>query len=592
MGIKHFWQWYKKNFGKDIKTLGKDKTFRNVNVVVDNLMIDLNGIFHASTQKIYEYGTYKPKMSLMGKNIKKKNIRSFKTQVKVFEDICKNIEKILFIVNPQKRLVLCVDGPAPLSKQMQQRSRRFRAAMDRKDGDFDSNNLTPGTKFMDSLTKYIDWYIIKNISTNPSWRNIEVIFSSEKAVGEGEHKIINYMRSYGCKNDSYCIHGLDADLIMLALGTHLPNFWILREDMYDPRNEFFILDIGETRKKLANLMNWETNSGTNGSFDPMCAVTDFIFMCFMVGNDFLPHVPSLEIIEGGIDHMIDIYKSIGEKYGHLTKYVSRGENKECKSSIKSDSDIVFQKVPLEVFFGTIAQYDKGILEDKLIKKDKFFPDLLLENNSKFNKDTNKFELDIEKYRDSYYKNNFEDNTDIKELCHQYLVGLQWVLSYYTRGVPDWKWCFKHHYAPFAHEISEYISEFKHSEKKETIPTTPFQQLLSVLPPKSAGIIPIPLSQLLTDSRSEIKKLCPDKFAVDISGKRKEWEGIVLLPVVNFDIISKEYFKHIGKVSREDLERNIRGESLLYCFNPDISFEYLSHYGNISNCRVKFVNIEL
>ena len=62
--------------------------------------------------------------------------------------------------------------------------------------------------------------------------------------------------------------------------------------------------------------------------------------------------------------------------------------------------------------------------------------------------------------------------------------MQWVLSYYTRGVPDWKWCFKNHYAPFAHELAEYIGDFKFPDKRETEPSKPFQQLLSVLPPKS------------------------------------------------------------------------------------------------------------
>lgn len=586
MGIKHFWNWYKTNFNKNIKKLGKGQKFSDTNVVIDNLMIDLNGVFHASTQKIYEYGTHKPNNSLLGKKIVKKSIGSFKTQIKVFEDICNNIEKLLLLVNPQKRLILCVDGPAPLSKQNQQRQRRFKAVVDKNDEEFtkfDSNCLTPGTKFMDYLTKYIDWYIRKSISSNPIWKNIEIIFSNEKSPGEGEHKIINYMRFYGDKNDSYCIHGLDADLIMLALGTHLPKFWILREDMYDPKNEFFILDIGSTRNELSFLMNWEINSEKKDCipFNHTYAINDFIFMCFMVGNDFLPHVPSLEIIEGGIDHMIDIYKLVGESYGHLTKNVS-----------KDDIDIVFQKISLEVFFGTISQYDKTILEDKLLKKDKFFPDLLLEKNAKFDNNTNRFELNIEKYRESYYKANFENDTNIKDLCHQYLVGLQWVLSYYTSGVPDWKWCFKHHYAPFAHEISEYISDFNQPVKKVTTPTTPFQQLLSVLPPKSCGLIPVPLSQLLTDSKSTIKKFCPLEFKVDVSGKRKEWEGIVLLPMVEFDIISKEYFKHIGKVSKSELDRDIVGKSLLYSFTPDKSFEYLSLYGNILKCSVKSQDIEL
>ena len=581
MGIKHFWHWFKDNFGNNIKNLRKGDDFKTVNVSIDNLMIDLNGLFHASTQKVYEYGNCKPPQSFLGKPRRKK-IGGLRQQMKVFTDICLNIEHLVTLVKPNKRLILCVDGPAPLSKQNQQRQRRFRSAMEKDEEEFqrfDSNCLTPGTKFMDYLTKYIDWYIRKSISENPLWRNIEIVFSNEKSPGEGEHKIINYIRMYGDSRDSFCIHGLDADLIMLALGTHLPKFWILREDLYDPRNEFFVIDIGSTRLNLAGIMDWNNNDKKKveetPEFNPEYAVNDFIFLCFMVGNDFLPHIPSIEIIEGGIDAMLDVYKNVGESYGHLTSNVERG--------------VMFHKRTLGVFLGTIAQYDKGILEDKLLKKDNFFPDPLLERNVKFVE--GKYNLDIEQYRKDYYNSCFADGTDLEKLCHEYLEGMQWVLSYYTRGVPDWKWCFKYHYAPFAYDISKYISDFKMPPPRKTQPTTPFQQLLSVLPPKSSGLIPTPLSQLLTDSTSGIKKFCPSKFDVDVSGKRKAWEGIVLLPMVDFEVVREEYFKHIDKVSARDLNRNILGKSFVYTFTPH-SFIFRSYYGDIEDCRVMSRSIDI
>ena len=70
---------------------------------------------------------------------------------------------------------------------------------------------------MDNLTKYLDWYIRCQMSVSPEWQNLEVIFSNEKVAGEGEHKIINYLRKYQRKGESCCIHGMDADLIMLEI---------------------------------------------------------------------------------------------------------------------------------------------------------------------------------------------------------------------------------------------------------------------------------------------------------------------------------------------------------------------------------------
>ena len=68
------------------------------------------------------------------------------------------------------------------------------------------------------------------------------------------------------------------------------------------------------------------------------------------------------------------------------------------------------------------------------------------------------------------------------------------------------------------------------EKGEPFP--PLAQLLSVLPPQSAQLVPAPYRELMLSPTSPVFDAYPNDFSLDLNGKRAEWEAIALLPFID------------------------------------------------------------
>jgi len=638
MGVKHFFIWLRKNFPDTIQTIGQQDTFNTHDIEVDNLCLDMNGIFHSCAQKIYEYGAFEKKSLL----IKQKYKKGLRWQMSLFAEICENIDRYVKMVKPRKRLILCIDGVAGKAKMNQQRQRRYRSeALD--NCDFDTSSITPGTKFMEHLSRYIEWYIRIMISNTPDWENLDIIYSNDKVPGEGEHKIINYIRHNKESSDSYCIHGLDADLIMLSLGTRCKNMYVLRENVRN-LSELHLINIGKLGTKLAYSLKWdreyphmanksnngecevaesvatvsvatvsgagETNDNTSTKDNPTFAkfssnnsIDDFIFMCFLVGNDFLPTIPTLAILDGGIDSMIDVYKTVGKQYGHLTR-ISR-KNK--------DITVMFHQEALYAFLATLATYEKGLLEEKYNKKEDIIEDPLITQSMThtFTKDTDgpvntetMWSLNFEKYHDLYYskKLDFTDKEthqeDIDNICEEYIRGLQWVMTYYKKGMPCWDWCYPDFYAPFLCDLAKVVKESENIKNQQTFelgkPIDPFMQLVCVLAPRSHDLLPFPLNNLVGSPASPLKSYYPDSIEIDFTGKRQEWEGIVILPQIDLDVVSRHYTKYLQQVGEFDKRRNISKRSLKFSYEQDESkiYTYKSFYGEITDCRANWSVIDI
>ncbi|GAK62964.1 5'-3' exoribonuclease [Moesziomyces antarcticus] len=287
----------------------------------DNLYLDMNGIIHNCSHP-------------------NDNDASFRiTETQIFLAVFAYIEHLFHKIKPKKVFFLAVDGVAPRAKMNQQRSRRFRTAKEAKEikekaerrGEilpdeeaFDSNCITPGTPFMAKLSQQLEYFIAKKITEDADWRNVQVILSGHDVPGEGEHKIMEYIRL--CKaqpgynpNVRHCLYGLDADLIMLGLLSHDPHFCLLREEVqFGPRRKskgslesqnFFLLHLSLFREYL-DLEFQDLRSSLPFPYEFERIIDDFILLNIFVGNDFLPHLPGLHINEGAMDLLFSIYKQI------------------------------------------------------------------------------------------------------------------------------------------------------------------------------------------------------------------------------------------------------------------------------------------
>jgi 5'-3' exoribonuclease 1 len=106
------------------------------------------------------------------------------------------------------------------------------------------------------------------------------------------------------------------------------------------------------------------------------------------------------------------------------------------------------------------------------------------------------------------------------------------------------------------------------------------------------LLPKPLDSLLDTT---LKKFNPVDVEIDLSGKLKEYMGIVKIPFVDVNIVKKVHKDNTEKLGVSDKKRDSFGNSLIYTYNPSSSSKpriFYSYYGNIIDCKVCTKNIDL
>jgi 5'-3' exoribonuclease 1 len=519
MGIPSYFSYIVKNHPHIIR-----KYFKDV-LKVDNLYLDCNSIIYDCYSKM----TF--------------DTLSESVAISIIKNVISKIEYYISIIEPSKTVIVAFDGVAPVAKLEQQRQRRYKSNYQNiiskqifkkvEPDPWNTAAITPGTLFMAELNTMITAHFSKTTLTNDTTKaettknttkttiSPNIIVSGSDKAGEGEHKLFEYIRLHNEKHltEITVIYGLDADLIMLSIN-HLPvcpNIYLFRETPHfiqsinselEPDANYF-LDIPELANKIIKYMNNDDTNNDKTTVVNTNKVYDYIFICFFLGNDFLPHFPAINIRTGGVDKMMNAYRATIKPTDNLT----------------DGKTINWANVRKMVTFLTNLEEQHIITEHKLRDhRERTSSKMDKTKNNKDQKDKGleeeefkKFELcptterDLERYinpfkshwQTRYYRSLFGIKSDttgqhLKDIVINYLQGLEWTMKYYTTGCCDWRWRYKYSYPPLLQDLIKHIPVFA----TEFVPLKPFNpvteivQLCYVLPRSSLGLLPKDLGKAL------------------------------------------------------------------------------------------------
>lgn len=509
MGIPNYFVQLIKSHSNIIKNFSKDS------IKINNLYIDSNSIIYDAIN-----------------NIVYNNDTNY--NYKLYKYVSEKIEEYINIIKPKNKIIIAFDGIAPVAKLEQQRNRRYKSWLQNNFVDkWDTCNITPGTRFMQELNKFIS----NHFNNHKSYKNIEIIVSGSNIIGEGEHKIFDYIRSNKLyhNNTNTIIYGLDADLIMLCL-SHLyisNNIYLFRETPHFINSlnntlfpeEKYLLDIYELCENIKQDMLYEIKR------DDDCII-DYIFICFILGNDFLPHFPVLNLRTNGLTYLIETYKNI---ISINKEYIIKNNKINWKIFKKLINELAINEEKYGIEEMKIRNKMEKKIKQTLKEEDKHL--LLPILDRKVEKYIN---IGTHGWQYRYYKELFDieiNDERRKQICINYLEGLEWTFKYYTDECYDWRWKYNYEYPPLLEDLNKYIpyfeTEFIENKNKNNI--NELTQLSYVLPRNSLKLLPDNLFKYLITNHEEWYRL---DYKVKWSFCKYFWECHIEMPDINIDELEK------------------------------------------------------
>jgi 5'-3' exoribonuclease 1 len=416
----------------------------NSTIKVDNLYLDSNSIIYDVVHSMTD------------------SLSKHEFEEEVISRVCLKLLSYLQMIQPS-RVFIAFDGVPPKAKMKQQRERRYKGWLTsqwlNEKKLWDTVQITPGTAFM----KRLDQQLVQFFEPYRS-QYIEFYLSTSSEIGEGEHKLFNFIRDHPDKHREQhtMIYGLDSDLIILSLN-HLSicqHISLLREapafnvKEKEKKNQLNTLDINQLSDCITEIIGKDR-------------LQDYIFMTLLLGNDFMPHFPALNLRTTGMDTLLHTYVECMQDKPMFQCEIQWDNVRHFISSLANKEHTLFMEEH--------ASRNKRIVDNTTLEK--------RVNNLPMLKREKEYIICPTKtdWQKRYYEELFQPNIVIEEVCTNYVQMMDWNMRYYTSGCTNWTLYYHYAYPPLLEDLTKHIPLSQQIVEDKTVLSS--DELLEyVLPP--------------------------------------------------------------------------------------------------------------
>ena len=564
------------------------RDFKKSNIIIKNIDNDLPNHFYLD----FNCAIYTALYSNPG----------IKTEETLIIYVIEYLETLCRVIPQLELIYIALDGVPSQAKMVTQRERRFHSIC-RKNrttkinqifgseiekteeiSNFDTNSISPGTTFMYLLSRAIK-DAIANGGRNNIFKNKMVIFSDASIPGEGENKIMLFIKNsqhlaidgnieernlYGNEHNTI-IYGLDGDLIFLSLLMKTDNTYLFREaneygnlaTIYEGKKYLF-MDINAL--SYAILDDFKKYSPNIDMINRDKYIDDYIVLGMILGNDFMPKNHWYSIHEGGMNRILSSYFQI---HNHTEIFLMNSATLQINTEMLTDIWFLVKE----------NEYDAVCKLFEKRKKAKIYVKPEMNEKERQQMLTDFYPLQhlyveqeiaphLPNWQTRYYKVCFNmDNTpdNISMICQMYIKTFIWNILYYFDECPSWTHYYPFAYAPIFSDIYNELLKYKNINSSSNkvfkfTPSNPIDQqtlLFCILPFSSRHFMISDASHKLLEQKCSMNIYFPKRYGLNVAFHRYYHECTPI--IYKLDMVKVKKFIKECKFSEDELHRNVIGD---------------------------------